>query len=172
MILSVHAIFGAAVASLVPTHPVLGFTLGFASHLAIDAIPHRDYELTSVEKSINKSTATISTVRNNFKLLRDMFVVSLDAVAGICLSYLFFFDPTYPFIFLLGAIGSLIPDFLTFVYLIIKHKPFVIFYNFHSSFVHSKLVLKLSQVGGVFLQFCTVSVLIAIIFGVRYFLSV
>lgn len=172
MILSVHAIFGAAVSSLVPTHPVLGFVLGFTSHLAIDAIPHRDYDLTSVENSVNKSTATISSVRNNFKLLRDMSLVSIDAIIGICLSYLFFFNPAYPFVFLIGAIASLIPDFLTFVYLIIKHKPLVIFYNFHSSFVHSKLILKLNQVGGVLLQFCTVSVLIAIIYGIRYFLSV
>ena len=49
MILSVHATFGAAVASLVPAHPVAAFALGFASHLALDLIPHRDYDLVSVE---------------------------------------------------------------------------------------------------------------------------
>jgi hypothetical protein len=48
MILSTHAIVGGAVASLLPSHPMPVAALGFASHFAIDAIPHWDYPLRSI----------------------------------------------------------------------------------------------------------------------------
>jgi hypothetical protein len=39
MILSTHAIVGAAIASFLPSHPTAAFVLGFASHFVLDAIP-------------------------------------------------------------------------------------------------------------------------------------
>jgi hypothetical protein len=48
MILSTHAIVGGALASLFPSHPVVIIAAGFASHFAIDAIPHWDYKLRSI----------------------------------------------------------------------------------------------------------------------------
>jgi hypothetical protein len=170
MILSVHAIFGAAVASLVPNHPGLGFALGFASHLALDMIPHRDYDLISVDKIADNKLKFSEGIFNKFRLLRDMAVVSLDAVLGLILAFMFFFNPVYPLAFIVGAFGSLLPDFLTFVYLVIKHRSLELFYNFHASFVHSKIILNLNQVVGVFFQFCTLGLLIAIMLGVRYYL--
>jgi hypothetical protein len=170
MILSTHAIFGAAVASLVPTHPVFGFSLGFISHFALDAIPHRDYELISVEIDSNNKMELIETVYKKFRLIRDMTVVSLDAILGLIFSFLFFFNPAYPYVFFWGVIGALIPDFLTFLYLILKHKTLGVFYNFHASFIHSKVILGLNQLAGVFLQFCTIGLLIAIIYSAKYFL--
>jgi hypothetical protein len=95
MILSVHAIFGAAVASLVPTHPVLGFSLGFVSHLALDAIPHRDYDLISVESDKDREVRFID-IEEKYKLMRDMFFVSSDALVGLFLSFLLFYNPVYP----------------------------------------------------------------------------
>lgn len=172
MILSTHAVFGAAVASLVPNHPVVGFTLGFASHFVLDAIPHRDYDLVSVEINSQQKMELIQSVFKNFRLVRDMTVVSLDAFLGLVLAFLFFFNSANPAIFFVGAVGALLPDFLTFLYLILKHKPLGIFYNFHASFIHSKVILGLNQVYGVFLQFCTLAVLIAIIYGVNYLLVV
>ena len=47
MTLTTHAIVGAAVASFVPSNPVLGLSLAFLSHLAIDVIPHWDYAIKS-----------------------------------------------------------------------------------------------------------------------------
>lgn len=167
MILSVHATFGAAVASLVPTHPVEAFALGFASHLALDLIPHRDYDLVSVESDSKRMPKLIETVYKKFKLIRDITLVSIDALVGLCLAFLFFFNPVYPWIFLLGAIGALLPDFLTFLYLIVKHKPLGLFFDFHAGFIHSKVILNLNQVKGVCLQFCILAVLIAIIFGIK-----
>ena len=168
MILSVHATFGAAVASLVPTHPVEAFVLGFVSHLAIDAIPHKDYELISVDVDEAGKPKPLDLISKKLKLLRDMTLVSFDAVVGLCLAFLFFFNPAHPSIFLIGAVAAMIPDFLTFLYLLLKHKPLRHFFDFHASFIHSQTVLKLNQITGVLLQFCTVAVLIAIIFGVKY----
>jgi hypothetical protein len=47
MILSTHAIAGAAIASFLPSHPTAAFVLGFASHFVLDAIPHWDYPIRS-----------------------------------------------------------------------------------------------------------------------------
>lgn len=171
MILSVHAIFGAAVSSLVPTHPILGFTLGFASHFVLDAIPHKDYDLISLDLDTAgkiEPISTINLIRKKFKFIRDAVFISFDALIGIILAFMFFFDPVHPFIFFLGAASSMIPDFLTFLYLILEHKSLSSFYDFHSSFIHSKVIFKFNQITGVFLQFCTIALLIAIIFGVKY----
>jgi hypothetical protein len=47
MILSTHAVVGVALASFVPSHPFAAFVIGFASHFALDAIPHWDYPIKS-----------------------------------------------------------------------------------------------------------------------------
>ncbi|MFA7252625.1 MAG: hypothetical protein WC027_02105 [Candidatus Paceibacterota bacterium] len=164
MILSVHATFGAAVASLMPTHPVAGFALGFASHLALDMIPHRDYNLLSLESDPTKKIRLAQDLSRKLKLARDMALVSLDALVGFCLAFLLFFDPAYPFIFFLGAFGSMLPDFFTFLYLILKHHSLSLFFKFHIG-LHSKKVLALNQVAGVFLQFVTVIILILVLFS-------
>ncbi|MEI6191437.1 MAG: hypothetical protein WCP24_03700 [bacterium] len=170
MILSVHATFGAAVASLVPSHPVLGFVLGFTSHFVLDAIPHRDYDLISTETGPDKKLKLIDLIQKKFGLIRDIMVVSFDALIGLSLAFLFFFDPVHPWIFFIGAISSLIPDGLTFLYLLFKHKSLTSFFNFHVDRVHTKFILKLDQVTGVLFQFFTIGVLIVVIVLVRYFL--
>jgi hypothetical protein len=167
MILSVHAIFGAAVASLVPTHPVLGFTLGFASHFVLDAIPHKDYDLDSVEPKNIERPKELNSASKKGSLFRDIVFVSLDALSGLILAFYFFFDPIHPSIFLLGVIGSLIPDGLTFLYLLFKHQVLASFYNFHSGFFHSKIDFKFNQTIGIFLQFCTVAILSTVLLGIK-----
>ena len=170
MILSVHATFGAAVASVMPSHPVLGFGLGFVSHFVLDAIPHKDYELISLEAGPNREPKLIDLIQKKFSLLRDMLLVSFDALVGLILAFIFFFNSAHPFVFLLGAVGALIPDFLTFLYLLLRHKSLALFFNFHVSVIHTKVTFKINQLLGVFLQFCTVGVLIAILFLVKHLL--
>jgi len=168
MILSVHAVFGAAVASLVPTHPVLGFSLAFLSHLALDTIPHRDYDLASIESDSRKKIFKLDkSDKFKSKLLRDIFFVSLDAIIGIILAYLLFFDSNYPLIFLIGAIGSMLPDFLTFSSLVLRNSFLNLFFKFHSRFLHSQIILKLNQTRGIILQFLTIAILLMIIFGLK-----
>ena len=168
MILSVHATFGAAVASLMPTHPLVGFVLGFASHFVLDAIPHKDYKLICLDTGPDKELKLIDLIQKKFSLIRDVILVSFDALVGLILAFMFFFNPEHPFVFLLGAVGALIPDFLTFLYLLFKHKSLGHFFDFHINVIHSKTELNLNQVLGVCCQFFTLAVLIAILFGSRY----
>jgi hypothetical protein len=74
MILSTHAIVGGAVASLLPSHPVLVAVLGFASHFVIDAIPHWDYPLQSISV---KPGADNRELKLDRRLLLDLFLISL-----------------------------------------------------------------------------------------------
>jgi len=168
MILSVHATFGAAVASLVPSHPVLGFVLGFSSHFVLDAIPHKDYELISLETGPDKNLKTIDLIQKKFSLIRDILLVSFDAVIGFILAFMFFFNPVYPAIFFIGAFAALIPDGLTFIYLIFKHKTLSHFFDFHTDLIHYEI--HINQALGVILQFFTVALLIGILTIVKYYI--
>jgi len=173
MILSVHAIFGAAVASLVPNHPVIGFGLGFVSHFVLDAIPHRDYELISVDCDYTGKAKPIDLIMNKFKLIRDVLLASFDALVGLCLAFLFFFDQVHPWLFLAGALGALLPDGIVFLYLLLQHKSLNYFFNFHCHFdsdFNKRLKQKIGQVTGVIFQFITVSILIVLVFGLKAFL--
>jgi hypothetical protein len=168
MILSVHATFGAAVASLIPSHPMTGFILGFTSHFVLDFIPHKDYELISLEPGNNTKKNQIRLAINKLHLLRDVALVSFDALIGFCLAFMFFFNSAHPAIFFIGAFGALLPDGLTFLYLIFKHKSLGHLFDFHSNFIHNNLYIN--QIIGVLLQFCIVTVLILILFGIKRFL--
>ncbi len=167
MILSVHAVFGAAVASLVPNHPVEAFSIAFVSHFALDMIPHKDYHLISLEADLDHKPQIAETIYRKFRLIRDMTLVSFDALLGVCLAFLFFFNPIHPSIFLIGVVGSLLPDFFIFLYIMLKHRSLELFAHFHCSLIHSKIILNLNQITGVLVQFCTIAILIAILFGVK-----
>ena len=137
MILVTHAIAGGAVASLVPNNPVLGFTLGFASHFLLDAIPHWDYPIRSLEKSkeklkeinteshgiINKVNNDIDFIERNWMFLfRDFIFVVLDVLAGLIV--VFYFAQTKNQDFLtpfLGAFGGVLPDGILFLFFFTKH---------------------------------------------------
>lgn len=171
MILSTHAVFGAAVASLVPTHPVGAFALGFASHFVLDAIPHRDYDLLSIDsnKDIKEISLNIKeSFAKNCKLFRDITFVSIDTIAGFAISYIFFFNPIYPWIFFIGAFASLIPDGLTFLSLIYNNYFLNIFYNLHIKTIHTNYIPKISQLTGVLLQYSIIGIIIAVIFGAKF----
>lgn len=67
MILCTHAIIGGAIASLLPLNPAAAAIAGFASHFAIDAIPHWDYPLRSISlgkdadnRRLSLSSATLT----------------------------------------------------------------------------------------------------------------
>ena len=165
MILSVHAVFGAAVASLVPAHPVEAFALGFVSHIVLDSVPHRDYDLISLQDDLDNKPAILNVVIKKFRLIRDGLLVSLDATVGILLAFLFFFDLAHPFIFLIGALASYIPDFLTFLFFVTKNKFLGYFYRFHTGFFHPKI--KVNQVLGVLIQYCIVIILATVILQLK-----
>src|SRR3989338_10218169 len=112
MTLTTHAIVGAALASFIPEHPVLGFCVGLTSHYVIDAIPHWDYRIYSDSVHPEKGGA----MRFNKELVRDMIDIGFDIACGVMLA-LFFFAPAVPLaVILAGAIGGILPHPPPFVY--------------------------------------------------------
>ena len=134
MILSTHAIVGGAIASLLPSHPVLAVAAGFASHFAIDAIPHWDYPLRSIAtgKMADNRKLKVSTT-----LLRDLALIGLDACAGLVLALLLFATSPTAWVIALGAIAGMLPDPLQFVHSVYPHEPLKSLQRFHS-WIHSK----------------------------------
>jgi hypothetical protein len=140
MILTTHAITGAAVASAMPNHPVLGFTAGFVSHFLLDAIPHWDYELRSSKKNPNDDDLTddILIDKNSFG---DLLKISADFLFGfIMVFFLFFNSPIFASFHISffkssvfwGMTGGLLPDFLQFVYFKIwRREPLKSMQKFH-----------------------------------------
>ncbi len=126
MILTTHAIVGAAVASFLPSHPAFAGLAAFGSHFAIDAIPHRDYSLHSFSLYPD-----LPKVAGPHALLRDAVWVGLDALVGILLAMgLWSSEKTAPVI-LLGAIAGILPDPLQVVYSIFPYEPLRTLQRFH-----------------------------------------
>ena len=86
MILSTHAIVGAAIASFLPSHPATAFVLGFGSHFVLDAIPHWDYPISSA--SVNPKIGAPLTFDRG--LLRDLALIGSDGLLGILGALLLF----------------------------------------------------------------------------------
>ncbi|WP_439406481.1 hypothetical protein ACNJX9_34345 [Bradyrhizobium sp. DASA03076] len=141
MILSTHAIVGGAIASLLPSDPLLAAVLGFVSHFAIDAIPHWDYPLRSI--SVGKR-ADNRRLRLNRAVIIDVMCVGVDACAGLALAVWLFATPTSAWLMALGPIAAMVPDALQFAHSICPREPLVTLQRFHGS-IHSnrKLAWKL-----------------------------
>jgi hypothetical protein len=134
MILSTHAIVGGAVASLLPSHPVLVAMLGFASHFLIDAIPHWDYPLQSISV---KPGADNRKLRLDRRLVLDLFLIGLDAFAGLGAAIFLFAPLASPVVIAVGAVAGMLPDPLQFVHSLYPHQPLKILQGFHV-WIHSK----------------------------------
>jgi hypothetical protein len=119
MTLTTHAIVGAAAASLFPAYPVIGFAAAFASHFALDAIPHWAEGPALLRSVVKDPTNKLKTdMRINKDFLRDLAVLAVDALLGLVIAililYALFQVPLY--IVVLGVIGGQLPDALQFVY--------------------------------------------------------
>ena len=119
MTLTTHAVVGAAFASLVPNEPLLGFALGFASHFAIDSIPHWNEGHAFMRSVVKDKQNVLGTrVQNGKDFLHDITVVLADSMLGFALAtvILFYFFHVPIYIVLLGAFAGQMPDGLQFVY--------------------------------------------------------
>jgi hypothetical protein len=119
MILSTHAVVGAALASFVPSHPLAALVIGFASHFALDAIPHWDYPIKS--RSVNPKIAAPMVFDR--ALLQDAVTIGFDGLVGIISALLLFGSPINYWAILLGAIGAMLPDPLQFIHARLPHEP-------------------------------------------------
>jgi len=134
MILSTHAIVGGAIASLFPSHPLLVALAGFASHFAIDAIPHWDYPLRSI--SVGRK-ADNRRLKISVLLVRDLSLIGADACFGLATALLLFATAGTVWVIALGAVAGMLPDPLQFVHSLYPREPLKSLQRFHG-WMHSK----------------------------------
>lgn len=166
MTLGTHAIVGASVASLVPAHPVLAFILGFASHFVLDAIPHWDYSLRSLEKG-KGGRLDVDMVLNK-AFVGDLVRISFDALLGLSIALIAFRDAeAFPYVILLGAFAAMLPDALQFAYFKWKREPLRSLQRFHM-FIHAEGRIH-DAARGILLQLVVVIVAITFVSATRVF---
>ena len=136
MILSTHAIVGGAIAS--PSHPALVVAAGFASHFAIDAIPHWDYPLQAISIRPAAGSAALNLDR---RLWVDLALVALDACAGLAIAIWLFATPATMGAILLGAVAAMVPDPLQVVHALYPRESLKSLQRFHQ-WIHSKRTLS------------------------------
>jgi hypothetical protein len=136
VILATHAVVGAAIASLIPDHPLGAFLAGVASHFAIDAIPHWDYPLRSMFRGADKGTA-LALDRG---LAIDFGLIALDALAGLAVAIWLFATPATMLTIMMGIFGGILPDPLQFAHRLYPHEPLGSLQRFHM-WIHSKTKL-------------------------------
>jgi hypothetical protein len=134
MILATHAIVGGAIASLFPSHPVFVALAGFASHFAIDAIPHWDYPLRSIAVGRNVDNGRL---RIDGPLLRDLTLIGADACMGLVIALALFATPKTMWVVALGAAAGMLPDPLQFVHKLYPRQPLETLQRFHE-WIHAK----------------------------------
>ena len=153
MILATHVIIGAGLASFFPNNFVMAFAVSFASHFALDIIPHWDYELLSQTKNKENRLEEDIKIGKNFFL--DLAKIILDVAIGSVLAVLFFHSwlGASWLLVLIGVAGGVLPDALQFAYFKIRREPLRVLQKFHLK-VHSgneSLKEKFPK-AGIFLQ--------------------
>ena len=138
MILSTHAVVGGAIDSLLPSHPALAAAAAFASHFAIDAIPHWDYPLRSISTGQGADNRRLNLDRDLFV---DLSLISFDALAGLALALWLFATPATLGVVALGACAAILPDPLQFAQSLYPREPLNSLQRFHH-WIHSRRKLS------------------------------
>lgn len=150
MILATHSIVGAALATLAPKNPLIGFSVAFISHFVIDAIPHWDYRLRSKMEDEKDELKTRMGWGKDFWV--DLSKISLDAAIGLLFSLWWWGNGDwFNLAVWLGVAGGVLPDFLQFVYFKFPREPLTSLQRFHQ-WIHASWRLRGRYFLGLFLQ--------------------
>ena len=137
MTLTTHALVGAAAAKIFSINPVLSMFAAFASHFAIDAIPHWDYRILSQRWNDEHPLESDIAVGGPTFVL-DLLRTGFDCLMGIYLAVAFFASgPSHVWIVFFGAVIGILPDPLQFLYFKVRHEPLTSLQRFHV-WIHSK----------------------------------
>lgn len=109
MILTIHAIAGAAVANQFQ-NKLIAWILAFLSHFLLDAIPHREYSLENVKFGFKSQ-----------EFLRLAIKILIDLISGFILIIIFTKQTSNLPQNLIGGFCALIPDGLSVLWIIIKN---------------------------------------------------
>jgi hypothetical protein len=157
LLLSTHAIVGAAIGSLLPSHPAAAALLGFASHFPLDAIPHWDYPI----RSAFVNPAVGGRLKRDRALMLDAITIGADALLGLVVGALLFATPTGRWAVVLAACGAILPDPLQFVHAHFPREPFRSIQRFHR-WMHTKKPMKRQIVWGIISQMVLIAVVVAL----------
>jgi hypothetical protein len=127
MILSTHALVGAALANMFPAHPAAAFAVGFASHFVLDAIPHADYPI----RSASLDPKIGAPLRFDRALLQDTVTIGADGFLGLLIAFLLFASTENQWAILLGALGAMLPDAIQFLHARFPREPLRTLQRFH-----------------------------------------
>ncbi len=158
MTLTTHAVVGAAIAAAMPNHPVLGIVLAFASHFALDAIPHWDYHLRSMAE--DEANPLKNDMKFGWDFVIDLFKIGFDFLLGLVLGYLI----GGWWLGLAGGLAGQLPDFLQFVYFKFRRPPITWLQRFHV-WIHTSHKLKGKPLVGIASQ---LALIIAVLLLVQY----
>lgn len=157
MTLTTHALTGAVAASFFSAYPLLAFTAAFASHFAVDALPHWDYPIRSA--TIDPHIGAKMKYDRAFFL--DVVSIGFDMGLGIVLALFLFATPATRTIILIGAIGGILPDPLQFAYTRYPHQPLLSLQRFHQ-WIHTNHHLKRTPLFGICSQLLLIGVVIIV----------
>ena len=129
--------------------------VGFASHFALDAIPHRDYRI----RSRSEPPLIGAPMVFDGAFLRDAVTIGSDGLLGLLAALFLFGSTTSLWAILLGAIGAMLPDPLQFVHTRWPHEPLRTLRRFHR-WAHAEKKIKC-----VILGFATQLAFVAFVVG-------
>ena len=135
MILATHAIAGAILANQLPDYPIIGFLIAFGSHFVLDAIPHWDYPILSLQRDSGSELDNKMEKGRNFYL--DILRTGADFAFGIAVALYILGNWNFPLPVLAGAIGGVLPDALQLAYWKIRTEPLISLQRFHI-FIHAR----------------------------------
>jgi hypothetical protein len=126
MLLTPHILVGALIGFKIQ-NPWLVFILAIISHFALDAIPHREYDIKALKrKKIDK------------QFIIEFSQVLTDLVIGVSTTIFFVWHSPSRNYAILGMIAAVIPDGITFLYWRTKLSIFKKITDFHRFTVHPK----------------------------------
>lgn len=150
MILSIHILAGAAIGLKLHNWWFV-FLLSIFAHYLMDTIPHREYDISSLKKKLSK------------KSMPDIAQITLDSLIGITLAFWFTWNSAPLATIVAGIIGSVLPDFLTFIYWQTKTPLLKRITDFHRYTIHPKNNKNTPLIWGLGTQIIAAAVIIAII---------
>ena len=156
--LTTHAIFGAAIAAVIPTHPYLAVSAAFVSHFLLDAIPHWDYPL----RSSSMKPGVVAAMKFDGEVLADIFTIGADALLGLGLAVLLLASADDWALIACAAGAAILPDALQFAYMRFPSEPLISLQRFHC-WIHASRNLKGRPLLGLTAQMALVFLVLLIV---------
>lgn len=167
MLLSTHAVSGAAIALILRRYPALAFTAAFLSHFMLDSIPHWHYKI--ISRSADGSSPFGEKLSFGKNFLRDILRTGFDFGIGLLISLAvsrIFFPGNLRLTFF-GALAGALPDAIQVIYYRFKNsKPLYWLQWFHEK-MHAERRLDNELAKGIFYQIAVLATFIVIAIAFR-----